>query len=201
MSVHSLSPGPKMPSRALSSAITDEYLIATTIPPHASFHAPDNRIPPVEFCALALPPLKNTPTGSDCDVSIYFSPDQPDSLEIDLLTVPVPLCAPEIMNTVISQWKVGSRSITLTVQGISHRLPLWLPDIWAPLIPTLLGHPKWTRSYEWYQINILSNTGPVHPELSHIATAIGLLFSVIGCNVRIRTPSATLSSLACRSPL
>lgn len=150
-------------------------------------------MPPSEFILLPFPPLQKKPQSSD--ISIYFSPKNPDTLSINLLAIPVPSCAVEVEAALWAQWQLGTRSIVLTMaNGVVRYLPLWLPDIWVPLLPALHAQPKWTTAYTWYQAKILSN-GLVPAEFSHLPDAIGLFFSVIGWNVRIRTPSAAFNSV------
>lgn len=147
----------------LGIGITDEYLIATSTPPHLVIHPPNPRMPAAEFATLSFPPLQKIEMPAyNADMSPYFSSDSPDSLPINLLSIPVPPFASRLQEESLVQWNLGARSIIHSIQGVVRRLPLWLPAIWVPIIRAVRARPEWMTSLAWHEAHILSG-GPVPP--------------------------------------
>lgn len=185
----------KMSTNSVITGISIEYLEATTAPASVYLQPPDPRMSPADFISLSLPSLLEVdlPNG---DPTHIFSSKAPNYFpsRADLTNIPIPSCAPRLAQACLSQFNLGSRSITLSIDGNVQQLPLWIADLWAPVLSAVQAQPRWKAAHTWCQARILSVV-PDHPEFSHIPQAVALFFSTIGWNIRIKTPSGGIDSL------
>lgn len=174
--------------------IDKAFILATKIPFQYDWLMIGGNRPVTHLLGAEHPPLSAHKEVSDHDILLHFSTDHPDrTTQLNPLMIPIPSFALRLQSALLSQWKLGSRSLFFRIDNTLYHLDLWWAELWAALTHQIHGRNKWLHSQRWFHTNIISQPG--HPLFAHIPLALDLLFSVVAWDLEIATSTGTIRTL------